>query len=77
MRTWRRARVTVFGADLTAGDRGDVLRVAGVGRVFEATELLNEAPRGRASKNMAGDLRSIVRSGFDDRDGRVAAAWVR
>ena len=60
------ARVAVFGADLTAETAATYLRAAGVGHVFEATELLNEARTGQALKDMAETFDLIVRSGFDD-----------
>jgi sulfur-carrier protein adenylyltransferase/sulfurtransferase len=57
-----RARVAVIGADLTAETAATYLRAAGVGQVFEASEILNE-PR---FKNTIAQFDLVIRSGFDD-----------
>jgi len=60
------ARVAVFGADLTAETAATYLRAAGVGQVFEASEVVDEALAEQAFKNLPRNFDLIVRSGFDD-----------
>ena len=68
------ARVAVIGADLTAETAATYLRAAGVGQVFEATQLLSDARAGELLKEMTSQFDLIVRSGFDDAPMDGAAA---
>jgi sulfur-carrier protein adenylyltransferase/sulfurtransferase len=56
------ARVAVVGSDLTAETAATYLRAAGVGQVFEASEILSD-PR---LKNTVARFDLLIRSGFDD-----------
>jgi hypothetical protein len=60
------ARVAVIGADVTAETAATYLRAAGVGQVFEGSELLSGLALARAFKNLPRDYDLIIRSGFDE-----------
>jgi hypothetical protein len=60
------ARVAVIGADRAAETAALYLRAAGVGQVFEASGLFNDARMGEAFKNTVVNFDLVIRSGFDD-----------
>ncbi len=68
------ARVAVVGADLTAETAATYLRAAGVGQVFEASELLSDLGAGEVLKKTIAQFDLVIRSGFDDAPMDGAAA---
>jgi hypothetical protein len=61
-----RARVAVIGADVAAETAATYLRAAGVGEVFEASDLMSSQKFAEIMKRTIERFDLVIRSGFDD-----------